>query len=86
MNPPKIRNLWSHNIDNLRADANCVKIGDTYTMSITCVNKRMEAQPDERQAKRSASVLEWYDRHRANNIWFKRRRTDAFLIFCECTL
>jgi len=28
------------------------------------------AQPDERQANRTASVLEWYDRH---NISFKRR-------------
>jgi len=25
----------------------------------------MVAQPDERHANRSASVLEWYDRHRA---------------------
>jgi len=32
------------------------------------------AQPDERHANRTASVLEWYDRHRAYNIWFKRRR------------
>jgi len=41
------------------------------------------AQPDERHANRTASgvgviwqwyVLEWYDRRRANNIWFKRRR------------
>jgi len=31
------------------------------------------AQPDERHANRTASVLEWYDRHRAQyNIWFKR--------------
>jgi len=25
------------------------------------------AQPDERHANRAASVLEWYDRHRAYN-------------------
>jgi len=31
-------------------------------------------QPDQRYANRTASVLEWYDRHRAYNIWFKRRR------------
>jgi len=31
-------------------------------------------QPDKRHANRTASVLEWYDRHRAKyNIWFKRR-------------
>jgi len=30
-------------------------------------------QPDERYANRTASVLAWYDRHRAYNIWFKRR-------------
>jgi len=31
------------------------------------------AQPDERHTNRTASVLEWYDRHRAYyNIWFKR--------------
>jgi len=31
------------------------------------------AQPDERHANRTASVLEWYDRYRAYyNIWFKR--------------
>jgi len=28
------------------------------------------AQPDERYASRTASVLEWYDRHRAYNNWF----------------
>jgi len=34
------------------------------------------AQPDERHANRTASVLEWYDRHRAYNSWLKvRRRT-----------
>jgi len=27
------------------------------------------AQPDERHANRTASVLEWYDRHRTYNIW-----------------
>jgi len=33
------------------------------------------AQPDERHANRTASVLEWYDRHRAEcNILFKQRR------------
>jgi len=31
------------------------------------------AQPDERHANKIASVLEWYDRHRAY-IQFKRRR------------
>jgi len=31
------------------------------------------AKPDERHANRTASVLEWYDRHRANNISFKQR-------------
>jgi len=31
-------------------------------------------QSDERHANRTASFLEWYDRHRAYNIWFKRRR------------
>jgi len=30
-------------------------------------------QTDERHANRTASMLEWYDRHRAYNIWFKRR-------------
>jgi len=34
------------------------------------------AQPDETQ-NRTASVLEWYDRHRAYNIWFKRSKTPA---------
>jgi len=34
------------------------------------------AQLDEKHANsKTASVLEWYDRHRAaHNIWFKRRR------------
>jgi len=32
------------------------------------------AQPDGRHANRTASVLEWYDRHRAYNIRFKRKR------------
>jgi len=33
------------------------------------------AQPDKRYAKKTASVLKWYDRHRAEyNVWFKRRR------------
>jgi len=31
------------------------------------------AQPNERHANRTASVLEWYDRHRAYNNCFKRR-------------
>jgi len=31
------------------------------------------ARPDERHTNRTASVLEWYDRHRAYIIWFKRR-------------
>jgi len=30
-------------------------------------------QPHERHANRTASVLEWYDRHTEFNIWFKRR-------------
>jgi len=35
------------------------------------------AQPDERHANRTASVLEWYDRHRAYyNIWFKRKSSE----------
>jgi len=33
------------------------------------------AQPDERYANRTASVLEWYDKHRVNNIWLKQRRS-----------
>jgi len=36
------------------------------------------AQPDERHANKTASVLEWYDRHRAYNIWFKYRITKLF--------
>jgi len=35
------------------------------------------AQPDERHANKTASVLEWHsesDRHKAYNIWFKRRK------------
>jgi len=28
-------------------------------------------QPDERHANKTASALEWYDRHREYNIWFK---------------
>jgi len=39
--------------------------------SIRCV-----AQPDEIHVNRTASVLEWYDRHRAYNIWLKRRKID----------
>jgi len=35
------------------------------------------AQPDERNANRTASVLEWYDRHRVHNIWFKRKRRQS---------
>jgi len=31
-------------------------------------------QSDKRHANRTAFVLEWYDRHRACNIWYKRRR------------
>jgi len=31
------------------------------------------AQPDEKHANRTASVLKWYDRHRAKNTWFKWR-------------
>jgi len=31
------------------------------------------AQPDERHANRTASKLEWYDKHRAYNISFKRK-------------
>jgi len=29
------------------------------------------AQPDERRANRTASVLKWYDRYRTYSIWFK---------------
>jgi len=32
------------------------------------------AHPDKRHAGRTVSVLERYDRHRAYNNWFKRRR------------
>jgi len=32
------------------------------------------AQLDEIHANRTASVLEWYDKHRAYSIWVKRRR------------
>jgi len=37
------------------------------------------AQPDERHAHctQNSSVLGWYDRHRAYNIWFKRRSVQA---------
>jgi len=28
------------------------------------------AKPDKRHANRATSVLEWYDRYRAYNIWF----------------
>jgi len=35
-------------------------------------------QPDERHANRAASLLEWYDRHRAYNIWFKRRKRSRY--------
>jgi len=36
------------------------------------------AQPDERHGNRTASVLEWHDRHRTSyNIWSKRRRLNA---------
>jgi len=42
----------------------------------------MVARPDERYAKRTASVLEWYDRHKAqNNILFKRSSERAFAVF-----
>jgi len=40
----------------------------------------MVAKPDERHANTTASVLEWYDRHRAYNIWFKWRRTTTIII------
>jgi len=33
----------------------------------------MVAQPDERRANKTASMLDCYDRHIAYNIWFKRR-------------
>jgi len=32
------------------------------------------AQPEKRHANRIASVLEWYDRHRVYNNWFKRKK------------
>jgi len=38
------------------------------------------AQPNERHANRTTSVLEWHDRHRANNIWFKRRKLLSWLL------
>jgi len=37
------------------------------------------AQPDERYANRTASVLEWYDRHRAYDIGFKRSSRNSVL-------
>jgi len=37
------------------------------------------AQPDERHANRIASV-KWYDRHKAYNIWFKRRKSRDILL------
>jgi len=41
-------------------------------------------QPDERHGNRTASVLGWYDRHIAYNIWFKQRRKKIYEIenFC----
>jgi len=33
------------------------------------------AQHDERHANSTATVMEWYDKHRAYSIWFKRRRS-----------
>jgi len=39
------------------------------------------AQTDERHANRMASVLEWYDRRRTCNIWFKRRNHIEILRF-----
>jgi len=41
--------------------------------SIVALFCNMQHKPDERHANRTASALEWYDRHRAYyNIWFKR--------------
>jgi len=34
------------------------------------------SQPNKRHANRTASVLEYHDRHRVCSIWFKRRRFD----------
>jgi len=42
--------------------------------SLPCV----VAQPDERHANRTAFVLEWYDKHRAYNIWFNEKDVGAF--------
>jgi len=43
------------------------------------------AQPDERHANRRVSVLEWYDRHRAYNISFKRRRSEGVNMLVKST-
>jgi len=41
----------------------------------------MLAQPDEGHANRTASVLEWYDKHKVYNIWFKQ----SILVFPKNT-
>jgi len=38
-----------------------------------------------RHVNRAASVLEWYDRYRAYNIWFKRRRSCVLSIWKALT-
>jgi len=37
------------------------------------------AHPGKRIVNRTASVLEWCDKYRAYNIWFKRRRSSKSL-------
>jgi len=50
--------------------------------SLFClIVSRCVTQPDKMHANRTASVLEWYDRHREYNIWFKRRRIDKKVHF-----
>jgi len=39
------------------------------------------AQPDERHANRTASVLEWYDRHRAYSTTSGLNKEQEFLAF-----
>jgi len=53
-------------------------LGPKMGNSIKCLSQRrsdMVAQSVERHANRTATVLEWHDRHKAYNIWFKRRRS-----------
>jgi len=56
-------------VERLASNQNAVKIFPILGPSSLPV---VMDQPDERHADRTVSVLEWYDRHRAYNIWFKR--------------